>query len=179
MPRDSLPFEPRSKKKKKSAKSDSSSVKTSKSTLGKNGKDSNRSFAKSTSSNTGVVSNRSAYSDRDKSLNVIPQAVSKRMVRRMALFCGIPTSLGIASFVVFYLLETQEILEVPPSAVVLVSLGLFGLGVAGLSYGILSASWDENRSGGWFGAGEFRVNVSRLFSSWRAARQEAIAKRES
>ena len=78
----------------------------------------------------------------------IPEAVSKRMVRRMALFCGIPTGLGMSSFFIFYWIVSNGWVKIPASAVGTVSLGLFGLGVLGLSYGILSTSWDEDRVGG-------------------------------
>lgn len=109
----------------------------------------------------------------------IPEVVSKRMVRRMALFCGIPTALGMLSFLVFYWVVSHELLEVPSSAVGAVSLGLFGLGVLGLSYGIFSSSWDEDRVGGWLGTQEFKVNFGRMTAAWRSAREEAKAKKES
>jgi hypothetical protein len=115
-------------------------------------------------------------SDRQKAATgAIPEVVSKRMVRRMALFCGIPTALGMLSFVFFYWIVSNELLEIPSSAVGAVSLGLFGLGVLGLSYGIFSTSWDEDRLGGWLGAKEFKVNFGRMRSAWRAAREEAKA----
>ncbi|NEO25910.1 MAG: DUF3464 family protein [Kamptonema sp. SIO4C4] len=107
------------------------------------------------------------------SLNAIPDVVSKRMVRRMALFCGIPTGSGVSSFFLFYWVKTQGILDLPNELVLYATLGLFGLGVAGLSYGILSTSWDEHRLGGWIGFQEFRTNAGRLWQSWQAARRAA------
>jgi len=106
------------------------------------------------------------------SLSAIPEGVSQRMVRRMAFFSGIPTSLGILSFFIFYWIVTQELLDLPPYTVVLVSMGLFGLGVLGLSYGLISASWDEQRIGTWLGWEEFTTNLKRIFAAWRSARQE-------
>ncbi len=73
----------------------------------------------------------------------IPEVVSQRMIRRVAGFCGIPTVLGIASLVVSYLLATYSDIKLPPIAVLLVNMGLFGIGVLGITYGVLSASWDE------------------------------------
>ncbi|QDZ38807.1 DUF3464 family protein [Euhalothece natronophila Z-M001] len=105
------------------------------------------------------------------SLSAIPEEVSQRMVRRMAFFSGIPTSLGIASFFIFYWIVSRELLELPPYTVVLVSMGLFGLGVLGLSYGVISASWDEGRLGTRVGWEEFKANIKRLISAWRSARQ--------
>lgn len=115
----------------------------------------------------------SAYSQKNPSLSAIPDGVSKRMVRRMALFSGIPTGLGISSFIIFYLIVSNELLKVPTTAVLLVSLGFFGLGVLGLSYGILSTSWDEERVGSWFGFEQFTLNFGRMSAAWRAARKEA------
>jgi hypothetical protein len=102
----------------------------------------------------------------------IPDAVSKRMVRRMALFSGIPTTFGMATFVVSYFVVTNAWFKLPNVAVVLVSMGFFGLGVIGLTYGVLSASWDEERLGGWLGWGEFTTNVGRMTEAWRSARQQ-------
>jgi hypothetical protein len=99
------------------------------------------------------------------------------MIKRMAYFSGIPTGMGIFSFFIFYLIVKQEWLEVPNSAVVLVSMGLFGLGVLGLSYGILSTSWDEGREGDLWGWQEFKVNFGRMTSAWTSARKETLAKK--
>jgi hypothetical protein len=102
----------------------------------------------------------------------IPEVVSTRMARRMGLFCGIPTSLGMLTFVICYLLVSQYGVKVPPVVVLLVSLGFFGLGVLGLTYGVLSASWDEDRVGTRLGWQDFATNFRRLTESWRSAKQE-------
>lgn len=104
-----------------------------------------------------------------KSSQSIPDVVSKRMGKRMALFCGVPTLLGLGTFPTSYLIVQQGI-ELPNVAVLFVSLGLFGLGVAGLTYGVLSASWDEERVGSWLGLQEFRTNFGRMTEGWKAAR---------
>jgi hypothetical protein len=102
----------------------------------------------------------------------IPEIVSKRMARRMAFFCGVPTTLGIATFIVSYFIVTKGIYKLPNVAVVLVSMLFFGLGVIGLSYGVLSASWDEEREGGLIGASEFQTNFGRLVGGWKEARSQ-------
>lgn len=43
----------------------------------------------------------------------IPAVVSQRMVKRMALFSGIPTGLGMLSFVLFYLVVSRDWFEIP------------------------------------------------------------------
>jgi hypothetical protein len=103
----------------------------------------------------------------------IPEVVSKRMVRRMALLCGTPTVLGIVTFFVSYFLVTKFGVKLPNVAVVLVSMGFFGLGVLGLSYGVLSASWDEEIPGTKLGWQEFRTNLGRMTAAWRSAGQSA------
>jgi hypothetical protein len=101
------------------------------------------------------------------SLKAIPEEVSKRIGKRMAVFCGIPTGLGMASFFIFYGIVSQKWLEIPPYLVFITTLGLFGLGFLGLSYGIFSASWDEERLGSWWGWEEFKVNFGRTVTAWR------------
>ncbi|MDJ0845696.1 PAM68 family protein [Crocosphaera sp.] len=147
--RNSIPFEPGQKKKKKQKKAPET-VKTSVKTPEKRKKSAN-----------------------DASLSAIPDAVSKRMIKRMAIFSGIPTGLGMSSFFVFYWIVSHDWLDIPTSAVGAVSLGLFGLGVLGLTYGIFSSSWDEHRVGGWWGWQEFTQNLGRTVQAWRNARQEA------
>ncbi len=104
----------------------------------------------------------------------IPKVVSNRMARRMALFCGLPTALGMATFVVSYVIVSQGWLRLPTVAVVLTSMGFFGLGVLGLSYGVISASWDEEIVGSKLGWQEFRTNWGRMTSAWRSSRQKNV-----
>ncbi|QSJ14264.1 PAM68 family protein [Nostoc sp. UHCC 0702] len=101
----------------------------------------------------------------------IPQVVSQRMIRRVAAFCGLPTSLGIITLVVSYLLAIYSNIKLPPIAVLLVNMGFFGLGVLGITYGVLSASWDEERAGSLLGLGEFGTNWGRMVAVWRETRQ--------
>jgi hypothetical protein len=104
----------------------------------------------------------------------IPEVVSQRMIRRVAGFCGIPTALGISSLVVSYLLVTFAHIELPPIAVLLVNMGLFGLGVVGITYGVLSASWDEERPGTILGADEFSTNWGRMTEVWRDSQKKNV-----
>lgn len=97
----------------------------------------------------------------------IPEGVSRRMVKRIALFCGIPTALGMSTFIASYLLVSNDWANLPNYAVLLVSLGWFGLGVLGVSYGLLSTSWDEDVPGSWLGFSEFRTNFGRMTVAWK------------
>ena len=117
----------------------------------------------------------------------IPKAVSRRMVGRMAVFSGIPTALGMLTFVASYLVVINDLVALPTYAVLLVSLGWFGLGVIGLTYGVLSASWEEEEgAGSRLGIAEFKTNLGRTIAGWRensatekAARAEAALSKGS
>lgn len=107
----------------------------------------------------------------NSNLSAIPDVVSKRMGRRMAIFCGIPSALGMLSLLVFYWLKVNEVVELPPYAAFAVSFGFLGLGVLGLSYGLFSASWDEERAGSSLGGDEFKVNLGRTRDAWKASKK--------
>lgn len=140
--RDPLPFEPKSKKK-KVEKKPPQAVAPSSRTSRSNGKKPRRPVE-----------------------GAIPEVVSGRMLKRMALFSGIPTSMAMLSFVAFYLVVSQGWLEVPNYVAFAVSLLFFGLGVVGLSYGIFSSSWEEY-PGSFWGWPEFRLNLGRTLAAWR------------
>lgn len=97
----------------------------------------------------------------------IPKVVSDRMVRRMFFFCGIPSLSGLLALPAAYLVVSHHWFDLPNYAVLLVSFGLFGLGVLGLSYGALSASWDDE-PGSKLGWSEFQLNWGRMVSSWKS-----------
>lgn len=108
----------------------------------------------------------------ETSLKAIPRAVSQRMARRMAVFCGLPTALGVSTFFLFYWIVSHDLLELPSYVAFVVSLSLFGLGFIGLSYGIFSASWDEDRPGSWLGWEDFKANFGRTIAAWRTGKKE-------
>ena len=99
----------------------------------------------------------------------IPDAVANRMARRIAIASGIPSLLGMAVFVVSYVLISRHIVDVPTGVTLVASGGFFLLGVLGLSYGVLSASWEE-QPGSLLGGEQLGLNLSRLRQSVRAMR---------
>ena len=99
----------------------------------------------------------------------IPEAVANRMARRIAVATGIPTMLGMGVFIASYLLVSRQILDIPPGATLAASGACFLLGVVGLSYGVLSASW-EAQPGSLLGTEQLGLNISRLKDSLRAMR---------
>ncbi|WNZ23461.1 PAM68 family protein [Leptolyngbya sp. NK1-12] len=150
--RKAMPFEPRS-------------TQTEKQNEKKSGKPAGQSAS-------ATKSNRTSKSKPKVRTEGIPEVVSRRMVKRVALFCGIPTALGMSTFIVSYLVVSNDWLQLPTYAVLLVSLLWFGLGVLGVSYGVLSASWDEDRAGSWLGFSEFRTNWGRMTEAWRANKKQ-------
>lgn len=99
----------------------------------------------------------------------IPKEVSQRMLRRMAVLSGSPVFLGVGIFFLSYYLKSREIVDLPPVAVLLVTMGCFGLGVLGLTYGVLSASWDSE-PGSLVGLSEFKLNFGRVMDARRASK---------
>jgi hypothetical protein len=76
-------------------------------------------------------------------------------------------------FIASYLAVTKGGVALPTSAVVILSMGFFGLGVLGLSYGLLSASWDETSPGSKLGWEEFNTNFGRMRAAWRSAKPKS------
>jgi hypothetical protein len=101
---------------------------------------------------------------------VIPEAVANRMVRRIAIATGTPTVLGMGVFVASYLLVSRGVADIPPGLTLVGSGAFFLLGLLGLSYGVLSASW-EDAPGSLLGIEQIGVNISRVRASVRAMRQ--------
>ena len=116
---------------------------------------------------------RSAPSSRSAARQqVIPAAVANRMARRIAVATGLPSVLGMGVFVASYLLVSRGIADIAPGLTLLLSGGCFLLGLLGLSYGVLSASW-EDQPGTLLGMEQIGVNITRLKESVRAMRQGA------
>jgi Photosynthesis affected mutant 68 len=127
--------------------------------------DSQKSASKPAS--TKSATSRPSVSRASRADSGIPEVVSRRMIRRMALFSGIPSALGMSTFVISYWVVSQDIFDLPTYAVLFVSLGWFGLGVVGLTYGVLSASWEEDSLGSKIGLEEFKVNWGRMTETWQ------------
>ncbi|MEL6493223.1 MAG: PAM68 family protein [Cyanobacteria bacterium J06621_3] len=99
----------------------------------------------------------------------IPKEVSRRMVRRMATLSIAPIALGVSIFFLSYYLLSHEIVTFAPIVTLLTTMGCFGLGVVGLTYGMLSASWDKE-PGSLVGFDEFKLNFGRIMDARRASK---------
>jgi Photosynthesis affected mutant 68 len=103
----------------------------------------------------------------------IPDVVSRRMIRRVLVFCGIPVLAGMGVFIGSYFILINHIAKVPNTLVLLTSMGFLGLSVLGLTYGILSACWDEEEDskGSLLGWQEFKINFGRMADAYRASKK--------
>ena len=101
---------------------------------------------------------------------VIPSVVANRMALRIAIATGVPSLLGMSVFVASYLLVSRGILAIPTVVTLAASGGCFLLGLLGLSYGVLSASWEE-APGSRLGTEQISLNLGRLGASLKAMRQ--------
>ncbi len=100
----------------------------------------------------------------------IPKYVADRMAKRIFFTAGIPTIMGMSVFVVSYIIVTRNIAEIPPSSTIAISALFFLLGLGGLSFGILSASWDKE-PGSFFGIENIPLNIERAKAAFRPASQ--------
>ena len=105
-----------------------------------------------------------------KSSSGIPKYVADRMARRILITAGIPTIMGMSVFVISYIIVTKNIAEIPPSSTIAISALFFLLGLAGLSFGILSASWDKE-PGSFFGIENIPMNIQRAKDAFKPANQ--------
>ena len=100
----------------------------------------------------------------------IPKYVADRMARRIFFTAGIPTIMGMSVFVISYIIVTRNIAEIPPSSTIAISALFFLLGLGGLSFGILSASWDKE-PGSFFGIENIPLNIERAKAAFKPASQ--------
>ena len=92
------------------------------------------------------------------------------MAKRIFFTAGIPTLLGMSVFVISYIIVTRKIAEIPPSSTIAISALFFLLGLGGLSYGILSASWDR-APGSFLGLENIPLNIQRAKAAFKPASQ--------
>jgi hypothetical protein len=144
--RQSIPFEPASKKQRKS--------------VAKKG--------------TPIIKSKTPPPEiEEKGSGYIPEIVSNRMIRRALVFCGGPVLMGMSIFIGGYFAMIQHWFPVSNTVVLLTSMACLGLSVLGLSYGILSACWDEdiNSQGSLLGWQECKTNFGRMAQAYRASQR--------
>ncbi|KAI4314555.1 hypothetical protein L6164_027450 [Bauhinia variegata] len=98
---------------------------------------------------------------------IIPEVVTNRMMNRMAFTVGIPVFIGLLFFPFFYYLKVGLKIDVPTWVPFIVSFFFFGSALLGVSYGIVSSSWDPLRDGSLLGWNEAQKNWPVFWQSIR------------
>ena len=100
----------------------------------------------------------------------IPKYVANRMARRIAFTTGIPTLSGMGVFIGSYFLISKGIAEISPTVTLVSSAMCFLVGLLGLSYGILSASWDF-KPGSLLGFENIKPNINRMKDAFKSSKK--------
>jgi hypothetical protein len=79
----------------------------------------------------------------DPSAGVMPEAVSQRILNRVVQFAALPVVGGGLVFVGFFYANTALDLDLPPQIVAYATQACLLLSFAGITYGVMSTSWDE------------------------------------
>jgi len=109
----------------------------------------------------------------DPTVGVMPEVVSQRMLRRVVPFAGLPVFGGIVTFAGFYYANTQLELDLPPQIVAYATQALLLLSFAGITYGVMSTSWDEDEEGSLLGFENVRPNMAAMQGTDMARMAEA------
>ena len=101
----------------------------------------------------------------------IPKYVANRMARRIAFTTGIPTLSGMGVFIGSYFLISRGIADISPTVTLVSSAMCFLVGLLGLSYGILSASWDFT-PGSFLGFENINPNIKRMKDAFKSSKKD-------
>ena len=119
-----------------------------------------------------IVSKKSLKSTNKNS--GIPSYVANRMARRIAFTTGIPTLSGMGVFIGSYFLISKGIADISPTLTLVSSAICFLIGLLGLSYGILSASWDFN-PGSFLGFENIKPNINRMKDAFKTSQKDVTS----
>lgn len=111
---------------------------------------------------------RSPMRKAENAQSAMPKVVSDRMVKRVLIISGIPSVLAFGVFPVSYYASLKGWVTLPPFVTLAASVTCLTLGLGGISYGVLSASWDEDIEGSAVGLKEFKLNWGRLREARKA-----------
>jgi len=104
---------------------------------------------------------------------VIPEKVAQRMGKRMLPFVGIPLLGGMGTFVGFWYMATYRDLEFEPVLVAGTTIALLAVGLVGITYSMMSASWDAEREGSILGTDEFSRNIENIKGGLTRSKENA------
>eukprot|EP00562_Extubocellulus_spinifer_P008797 CAMPEP_0178494604 /NCGR_PEP_ID=MMETSP0696-20121128/13101_1 /TAXON_ID=265572 /ORGANISM="Extubocellulus spinifer, Strain CCMP396" /LENGTH=297 /DNA_ID=CAMNT_0020122689 /DNA_START=56 /DNA_END=949 /DNA_ORIENTATION=+ len=104
----------------------------------------------------------------------IPERVAQRMGKRMLPFVGIPLFGGMGAFVGFWYFATYKDVEFEPIVVAGSTIALLAISLLGITYSVLSASWDDDRDGSGLGIDEFQKNVGSISEGVKRSRENQL-----
>lgn len=99
--------------------------------------------------------------DNGPDAGVLPQVVADRMIRRIAGFAGVPLGGLFVFFGAYFVAKYKFDISVIPVVVAYTTLGCIGSAGVGITYGIMSSSWDPDVDGTALGFKEAKVNIVR------------------
>ena len=79
----------------------------------------------------------------DPSVGAVPEIVANRMIKRIAFFFGVPVFGGLFIFAAAVIASKKYDTVVPPAIIAYATQAPFVVGLVGISYAILSSSWDN------------------------------------
>eukprot|EP00536_Pseudo-nitzschia_multiseries_P012619 jgi/Psemu1/244743/estExt_Genewise1.C_4920034 len=104
---------------------------------------------------------------------VIPEKVAQRMGKRMLPFVGIPLFGSMGAFAGFWYMATYRDMEFQPVLVAGTTIALLLIGLVGITYSMMSASWDPEREGSVLGTDEFSRNIENIKDGLGRSRDNA------
>jgi len=110
----------------------------------------------------------------DPNAAVIPEKVAMRMGARMLPFVGIPLFGGMAIFVGFWYFATVKGVVFQTGLVAAITIAALAVGLMGITYSVMSASWDAEIEGSALGVDEFKTNVDNIKLGLQRSRENAI-----
>jgi len=96
------------------------------------------------------------------------------MGKRMLPFVGLPLFGGMGVFVGFWYLATYKGLEFQPTLVAYSTIVVLIVGLLGITYSVMSASWDPEVEGSTLGVQEFQTNIGNIQDGLRRSRENAL-----
>jgi len=110
----------------------------------------------------------------DRGAAAIPEKVAMRMGKRMLPFVGIPLFGVMGAFVTFWYFAVYKNLQFETGLVAATTIAILVAGLLGITYSVMSASWDEDREGTLVGTDEFKRNLDTIKGGLSRSRENLL-----
>ena len=105
---------------------------------------------------------------------VIPEKVAMRMGKRMLPFVGLPLFGVAGTFVTFWYLRVYKDMVFETVLVAGCTIAVLVISLLGITYSVMSASWDEESDGSVLGVEEFQKNLGNIKDGLGRTQQNAV-----